>query len=1010
MKKTMHFLFACCILLCSLVLFACDNHSHEYSKLNHDEKEHWHECTCGEIDKKEVHSFGQWTESTSGQKRTCTVCGYEETSASISHKFSEEVIAPTCTEKGYTKKVCSDCGLEVRENYKDPFGHQGVTICSVCGEKILDNTFFKNLLSSLEKNSIAVKVNNFSLKISSETYESQTDITFAELLCTVNEKGEITGYGSFDVVGQETPFNSVGHGMALIKNDKLYIKWLYTLELIEHTFDAASWEYLADDEQTIYLVYDINELDAEGETRELKTIIDFLKSLPALTQKIKENEDKLALILSGVFPKVFDRVVTEGGYQFTLDFDKLADLADKACTLKISELIDAIFGEGVFEQIEAIVPNLFDYKIAEVMDLLEEAGLTLVDLFDALDAMIQQNMGEEYNLKAILVMISGKEELDGTALEILRSPLFKDVTLKQFLANFDLNTDDLKPALESYVAMAKEFTILDLLASIQAEQASEDEVNIKDILVEYVKEFGKNLNISIFTDVKGNFLQFNASGSIIIPDETESMETSFDLEFLTNLDLVKDYASFETEIKTKTNVSLEKFGELLVAAGYEAVKEDGKIVAFKKVEVEEDLYRYEMGENMYCISTSTSTVEVRHNIDEIEFTQFLDNCGDWIEIGTFMGAIISSKYENTNKYYENDVLVNEESSTPDTYEYTTSNYFNLYINLKTNEYKLSEDQHDFVLDETKTKEPVGCTDIGELHYTCSKCGLERSKYYINGHSDIIYSYEFLTEVKSCRAGVLVKGYCGRCKEPAFAEEYEYHYNIGYFIDLGDANICEEHKLRFYDCPCGEERGFSCDLSFDGSSYKCEICGLTITVAEDTKLEGCFSTTTYTYTFYVNEEKVKDLQYDIVKNRHYYDQMEFEIMDDGILCYDGWVLIGHCKMCDQTIVETGSTHKKLTMKLIDLSEYGGEGYLSIQSCPCGMEYRIQSSFFSRYSSEIDEQGNIFYICDNDPSFIIKDEQVFSHKGSYELITHTFYIGYNRETGSYKDSFSVDQLQY
>ena len=35
---------------------------------------------------------------------------------------------------------------------------------------------------------------------------------------------------------------------------------------------------------------------------------------------------------------------------------------------------------------------------------------------------------------------------------------------------------------------------------------------------------------------------------------------------------------------------------------------------------------------------------------------------------------------------------------------------------------------------------------------------------------------------------------------------------------------------------------------------------------------------------------------------------------------------------------------------------------------------------------------YYICDNDPSFIIKDEQGISYKGSYELITHTFYIGY------------------
>ncbi|MDE6407329.1 MAG: hypothetical protein K2K50_01825, partial [Anaeroplasmataceae bacterium] len=740
-------------------------------------------------------------------------------------------------------------------------------------------------------------------------------------------------------------------------------------------FDMLSWDVTIDNKQTYYGSFDIDQLEGFDE---LKTILELVKALPMITQVIKENENKLSLMLSGVFPKVFDRESIEGGYKFTLDFNKVIDLVDKACSLKISELIDELFGEGVFEQIETIVPNLFDYTIDETMDLLESLGLTLVDLFDALDAMIKENMGEEYNLKAILVMISGKEDLDGTALEILRSPLFKDVTLKQLLANFELDTDELKPMLEAYIAMAKEYTLLDLLLQPSSDPATSEEINIKEILSYYMNEYGKDVDISIYTDVKGNLLRFALAGNVVIPSETETMEAKLDVEILPNVDLVKDYASLEEELKKKTAIDLDKFVEALSEAGYEIIKEDDKVVAFQKVETEENSDQFETGEKMYYILTQTRTIQTVYSLDDITMNGVSDNCGNWLEADISIVSEVAYSNKATKKYYEDDVLIHEELLDESVDFYSSQDSFSLYINLETNEYKLFEDQHDFVLDETKSKEPVDCTDIGELHYICSKCGKEQTTYYIIGHSNYTYEYEFLTEVKNCRSGVLVKGYCGKCKKLAITQECEYHYNIGYSIDLGDAKICEDHKLSFYDCPCGEDRGFSCDLGFDGRKFYCDTCGLTITVSEDTKLEGCSSITAYSYTFYINEEKITDLKYDIVKARHFYDQIECEILNNGIECYDGWVLTGHCKTCDQIIVEVGREHKTYSMKRIDLSLYGGEGLFVIQSCPCGLYYRIsENAFFSNYTSERDQEGNIYYTCINIPSFIIKEEREISY---------------------------------
>ncbi|MDE6047010.1 MAG: hypothetical protein K2F56_00115, partial [Anaeroplasmataceae bacterium] len=630
MKKTIRFcVFVCFVLLCSLTLISCgDKHVHAYTKENHDEIEHWHECECGEIEEKKSHTYGQWTDSSTEKKRVCTECGYEQTSSSIAHTFTEEVIAPTCTEKGYTKKVCSECGLEVLENYKDPLGHQGVTICDVCGEKILDNAFFDALITSFEENSIALKVNNLNAKIYSETYETVLDITFAELLFTVTEEGVVTGYGSFDSAYQYPPFKETMKGNAIIKNNKFYMKIYQGVEANQDELDAISWDMTIVNEQTFYEAYDLDQMEGYDE---IKTIIELVKAMPLITQAIKENENKLSLALSGVFPKIFNRESSEGGYKFTLDFNKVVDLFDKACSLKISELIDVLYGEGVFEQIETIVPNLFDYTIAETMDLLEGLGLTLVDLFDVLDAMIKENMGEEYDLKAILVMISGKEELDGTALEILRSPLFKDVTLKQFLANLNLDTDELKPILETYIAMAKEYTLLDLLQLSSGDEGTSEEINIKEILSLYISEYGKDIDISIYTDVKGNFLRLSLAGKIAILTETETQEADLDVEILPNIDLAIDYDNLEEEFTKKTSIDLNKLVEVLSEAGYEIIEEDGKAVAFQKVETEENTDQYEVGEKMYYIITQTRTIQTLYSLDAITINRSSDNCANWLE-------------------------------------------------------------------------------------------------------------------------------------------------------------------------------------------------------------------------------------------------------------------------------------------------------------------------------------------------------------------------------------------
>ena len=152
-------------------------HVHDYFLMDYVQKtettdgyaRYW--CYCGESEYEEIdHNFGEPV--ISGQScttdgvsvKTCTVCGHSESEPAPAtghqyvldsetdgdclsnptttyrcencgdtytvagapedkHTYVRQIIAPTCTEKGYTKEVCSLCGETVLSDFTSPLGH-----------------------------------------------------------------------------------------------------------------------------------------------------------------------------------------------------------------------------------------------------------------------------------------------------------------------------------------------------------------------------------------------------------------------------------------------------------------------------------------------------------------------------------------------------------------------------------------------------------------------------------------------------------------------------------------------------------------------------------------------------------------------------------------------------------------------------------------------------------------------------------------------------------------------
>ena len=98
-----------------------------------------HRCACGDSYKDNTvkakgHTWGGWvttkepTETTTGvNTRTCSVCKRTETQVidkvQHAHKYTDQVVAPTCTTGGYTQHTCA-CGATYTDNQTAAAGHQ----------------------------------------------------------------------------------------------------------------------------------------------------------------------------------------------------------------------------------------------------------------------------------------------------------------------------------------------------------------------------------------------------------------------------------------------------------------------------------------------------------------------------------------------------------------------------------------------------------------------------------------------------------------------------------------------------------------------------------------------------------------------------------------------------------------------------------------------------------------------------------------------------------------------
>lgn len=120
--------------------YSSSTHTHTHdADWSFDDTNHWHNATCGDISRVEegTHEFGEWqvvveaTEESKGSaKRTCIVCGYEETkeineSLHVHDMKYVKKIKATCESEGVKAHYeCITCG----KLFKDEAGEEETTL------------------------------------------------------------------------------------------------------------------------------------------------------------------------------------------------------------------------------------------------------------------------------------------------------------------------------------------------------------------------------------------------------------------------------------------------------------------------------------------------------------------------------------------------------------------------------------------------------------------------------------------------------------------------------------------------------------------------------------------------------------------------------------------------------------------------------------------------------------------------------------------------------------------
>ncbi len=678
-----------------------------------------------------------------------------------------------------------------------------------------------------------------------------------------------------------------------------------------------------------------------------------------------------------------------------------------------------------------IVPDA-DFNIKEFIQNPDFAGTTV-------GTLLVGAIGEEGVTVADL-----RKELAGM-LGYLGEEYFYDLiaTLSQQMGG---NRDEVTPPSTNVSSSASASASMSV-----APYTTEEEGLTGEAIAGYVEEILTMLRgmvrFGYVTDLNGAIEEISFGLNDFMPAEDVSL--NFDIAFVngyqTSLDYVGTIERIETIVQS-AQMQKDAFDALVaqitpLQGAKPVYDEDGKLLSFShdgmfirigidhNVERGEDYYVNEELWAKYKISVDMSTALI----------SVVEDCGSWVlvnyepmvtrqllgyetrrvkfvygeEEGTKLDSVYEAKTEPAETVGFSEIWQGEWFPNYDRYgEYYSLEYFYntnsgaVVGNTALGEYR--ETMHDFVLD--SEVEAVGCSDIGERWYVCKSCDGQKVEYYCNGHSQLRYEYEFMSESRKCSDGVLVRSYCGVCSSLVKEEERKYcQEDVVKSFDFDKYDACG-HEIAYRSCPCGNYCGLRAygfnsesieeDGVYVGTKYTCDECTLNYTMkSTSTSIDACHSEIAEEYHFY-SENKLLDSYTHTFTDEHHKSVGYTPISLQGATCEDGVLVGDKCMNCGE-VEDTYVVHYHAKGDKYLYAD--GKDKVSIYTCLCGAET----------SDKVDIEGEYVTRTDNDLQLIIfsKDGYTIAYsynealEGCMRVRRLTLKYDYDPLTGSYERTESI-----
>lgn len=441
--------------------------------------------------------------------------------------------------------------------------HRGDFICVNCGRRLTPNGFFMDAKSTDATYTVVLDDVDVTVPVGGNVVNVK--ITGGELsLRADNEK--LNGYGhvvgTMNLGGKITDIDQT----VSVKDSVVYVKMTSTM--------ATSETETGTEEVGVYLPLDsittlMGSQLPSGSDAMVGSIMEKLpdlleKEVLPMMQAFLTAHPELEDICARVADLLWTVKKTESGYEIALSMDKIAALNDKFETMKVSELVDLILGEGTFAGLETYANGIFDKTVSGLLADLKTQGIDVLRILKMVDSLMPKDEKGNTPLTDVLTKLNDSATQAKTLQDLMLEDKPEGVTDAEYLAG-------MKQQISAVFASLKELTVWDAIEDslggngevggpLAAEEAPA--ASLHDTVAEVLKLVKDGVKITVNTDVFGNLI--GAKLELNLPDLIGKGNITVTNSYTSTVDYDKVVNEVSADVK-KVNDSAEKLAAALEA-------------------------------------------------------------------------------------------------------------------------------------------------------------------------------------------------------------------------------------------------------------------------------------------------------------------------------------------------------------------------------------------------------------------------------------------------------------